>query len=241
MDVRTFQAFYGTPLGKYTAQQLAASVHVHWPDLLPQQTMIGAGYAEPVLRQVLFSRKDLHLCPCYLSLAHVGVVCADMQKPESQVLVEDTLWPLAEASVHAFLGVHFLETVRTPHETLREIYRILLPQGRCLMVVPAAQTLWSVADGQPFSLGRAFSRARLVRLFQQAGFDVLHVGHALHGWPTQSRLSLALQARAEVYLKDTPFLAGVHIIHARKTLLGPVRVVPRRRLSVGRVPTFQPS
>jgi hypothetical protein len=240
MDARTFQAFYCTALGRYVAQQLATHVTLHWPDLSPHHTLVGAGYAAPVLAQALLMRGHPGLNPCYLSLAHHGVVCATDAPYESQVLVEDTLWPVAEASVHAYLGLHFLESVRTPLESLREVYRVLLPQGRCFMIVPAAQTLWSVAEGQPFSLGRAFSRARLVRLFQQVGFEVLHVGHALHGWPTQSRLSLALQGRAELYLKDTPFLAGVHVIHARKSLLGPVRVVPRRRLSVGRLPAFQP-
>ena len=54
-------------------------------------------------------------------------------------------------------------------EALLEIWRVLVPNGRVIMLVPN-RTGWARRDGTPFGTGRPYSRGQLRRMVKQAGF-----------------------------------------------------------------------
>ena len=77
----------------------------------------------------------------------------------SSVLVEETELPLIDESADRILLVHMLEWSEKPRELLRELWRVLAPNGRLLLiVVPTAGACGRDVDTTPFGYGSPFSR-----------------------------------------------------------------------------------
>ena len=66
---------------------------------------------------------------------------------------------------------------RNPRELLREMWRVLAPNGRLLIVVPNRRGLWARVDTTPFGYGSPFSRSQLTKPAQ--GRHVLAGGMGL--------------------------------------------------------------
>ena len=59
------------------------------------------------------------------------------------MLVDDTELPLIDEGADRILLVHMLEWSEKPRELLRELWRVLAPNGRLLLVVPNRRGLWA--------------------------------------------------------------------------------------------------
>ena len=79
--------------------------------------------------------------------------------------------PLPDACIDRVLLVHALETVESPSELLHEIWRILTPGGRIIMVAPNRRGLWARMDTTPFGYGQPYSRSQLKALMRQTWFS----------------------------------------------------------------------
>lgn len=64
-----------------------------------------------------------------------------------------------------------LEHLQEEQETLRSIWKLLLPQGRLLLTVPAHQSLWSYFDEAAHHC-RRYSADEIRRKLTEAGFEV---------------------------------------------------------------------
>ncbi len=140
--------------------------------------------------------------------------------------------PLADASVDRLLAVHCLESSESVRPLLREIWRVLTPEGRLLLVVPNRRGIWARLDTTPFGHGRPYSRGQLERLLTDALFTPLEWASALH-MPPIDRQWLVRWATAfeRVGARLWPHFAGVIIVEASKELMGAVpKASPSRRV-----------
>ena len=107
--------------------------------------------------------------------------------------------PLADASVDRLLGVHCLEASERVGPLLREMWRVLTPEGRLLLIVPNRRGIWARLDTTPFGHGRPYSRGQLERLLTDALFTPLEWTSALFMPPLDRqwlvRWATALRAR----------------------------------------------
>ena len=85
-------------------------------------------------------------------------------------LYEDFCRDSLEAADRVLL-VHMLEWSEHPHALLREIWRVLAPNGRILVAVPNRRGLWARMDTTPFGYGSPFSRSQLTQLLKDAMFQ----------------------------------------------------------------------
>jgi SAM-dependent methyltransferase len=73
------------------------------------------------------------------------------------VMVEEAMLPLTDASVDRLLVVHCLETSESVRALLREIWRVLTPEG-LLLIVPnrraSARLDTALRPGRPYSGGQ---------------------------------------------------------------------------------------
>ena len=88
--------------------------------------------------------------------------------------------PLPDASVDQLLCVHCLEVAERAGPLLREMWRVLAPEGRLLLIVPNRRGLWARFDTTPFGHGRPYSRGQLERLLTDALFTPLEWTSALY-------------------------------------------------------------
>lgn len=88
--------------------------------------------------------------------------------------VADVPLPAGCASVVCLLDV--IEHLTDPEPALREAHRLLRPDGRLVVTVPAHTSLWSVTD-EALGHARRYSRAMLSSQLNATGFKVTSLSH----------------------------------------------------------------
>ena len=144
------------------------------------------------------------------------------------------MMPLPDASIDRVLLVHALETVESPSELLHEIWRILTPGGRIILVAPNRRGLWARMDTTPFGYGQPYSRSQLKSLMRQTWFSPEGWAETLYVPPLARPLPAAQSAQAWERVGvgfSLPF-AGLHIVEATKQLYRPGAVRAVRRPGV---------
>ena len=84
--------------------------------------------------------------------ARLGAILWPATGRSLSVLVDDTELPLIDEGADRILLIHMLEWSENPRELLRELWRVLAPNGRLLLVVPNRRGLWARLDTTPFRL-----------------------------------------------------------------------------------------
>jgi SAM-dependent methyltransferase len=140
------------------------------------------------------------------------------------------MMPLPDACIDRVLAVHALEVVESPSELLHEIWRILTPGGRLIVVVPNRRGVWARMDNTPFGHGQPFSRSQLKSLMRQTQFSPEGWAETLYVPPLRNRFFLQTATMWERLGAggSLPF-AGLHIVEATKQLYRPVAVRQVRR------------
>jgi SAM-dependent methyltransferase len=143
-------------------------------------------------------------------------------------LVDEAHLPLPDNSVDRLLAIHLIEVADRVGPVLREMWRVLAPEGRLLMVVPNRRSIWARVDTTPFGQGRPYSRRQLDRLLADALFEAVEWSHALYLPPVSKRFILKSALGIErMGTRLTPGFGGVIIVEARKTVAGVLPVTGR--------------
>jgi SAM-dependent methyltransferase len=233
-DVFELRDFYNRPLGTVVRRLLTSRIRARWRSVngLP---VMGLGFAIPYIGMF----RGEASCLGALMLSDQGALAWPASGPRATVMVEEAMLPLPDASIERLLGVHCLEGSERTAALLREIWRVLTPEGRLLLVVPNRRGIWARLDSTPFGHGRPYSRAQLERLLADALFTPLEYTPALY-MPPLDRQWLVRWATAFERLGAAlwPVFAGVIIVEARKELMGALAEPVRRRV-VGRLATAE--
>ena len=227
VDVTDLRAFYASPLGSVTRRLVGRGIDRFWGRLTGLR-VLGLGYATPYLAAIRGEgERTLAFMP-----AEQGVVNWPASGASASALVDLLMMPLPDACIDRVLAVHAIEAVESPSELLHEIWRILTPGGRLIVVAPNRRGLWARMDTTPFGHGQPYSRSQLNRLMRETLFspegwaETLYVP-PLPGW-FMLRTAVAWE-RVGIGL-SLPF-AGLHVVEATKQLYRPVTVRQTRRVS----------
>ena len=216
VDVVQQRAFYTSRLGLMSCPLICQRLQGFWGDVTGL-SVLGLGYAIPYLQQ--FAGQPERLVACMP--AQQGVVHWPAHGNNLAGLCHETDLPLRGASFERILMVHLLEQTDHPEALMQEAWRVLVPQGRILLVVPNRRSIWTRFDHTPFGHGRPFSRGQLSRLLEQADFIPLRWDYALAWPPGKSRAMIHLLGSMEgVGLRLWRELSGVLIVEAEKRVYG---------------------
>lgn len=183
LDLRQF--YYRTRLGRAAQKSIRDRMVTLWPEA-KGQTVVGFGFAVPVLRPFLASaRRVVGLMP-----GPQGVMHWPAGMENVSVLCEETAWPLDTGSVDRLVVMHGLETSENPNALMDECVRVLGPGGRAVFIVPNRSGLWARRETTPFGNGRPYSVGQLEALAQAAGFIPERHYAALFGPPFQGNFWL---------------------------------------------------
>jgi SAM-dependent methyltransferase len=220
-DVLELRNFYNRPLGGIVRRLLTQRIRARWRSAQGRQLM-GLGFAVPYIGAF---RGEATLLAALMPASQGALVWPPSGNVLS-VMVDEAMLPLPDASVDCLLCVHCLEVAERAGSLLREIWRVLAPEGRLLIIVPNRRGLWARFDTTPFGHGRPYSRAQLERLLTDALFTPVLWTSALH-MPPMDRQWLVRWATAfeRVGARLWPGFAGVIIVEARKELVG---ALPKR-------------
>jgi SAM-dependent methyltransferase len=237
IDITDLRSFYVSPLGGVTRRYVGRAVGRFWGRLTGLR-VLGLGYACPYLGPVRpQAERTLAFMP-----ASQGVVNWPSIGVSASALVDPLMMPLPDASIDRVLLVHALETVESPSELLHEIWRILTPGGRIIIVAPNRRGLWARMDTTPFGYGQPYSRSQLKNLMRQTWFSPEGWAETLYMPPLRNRFLLSTaQAWEQAGLTFSLPGAGVHIVEATKQLYMPGAVQAVRRKSRRFAPVFAPA
>src|SRR6476619_7021006 len=174
-DVADLRDFYNRPLGGVVRRLLTSRIRSRWRST-QGAALMGLGFAVPYIG--MFREEAQRLGA--LMPANQGALAWPASGNSRTVLVEEAMLPLADASVDRLLAVHCLETSERVGPLLREIWRVLTPEGRVLLIVPNRRGIWARLDTTPFGHGRPYSRGQLERLLKDALFSPLEWTSALY-------------------------------------------------------------
>lgn len=230
LDVVELRNFYASPLGTVARRLVSRAVERIWPDVRGQ-AVLGYGYATPYLSGLRATAEStIAFMP-----ASQGAVHWPRRGPSATALVHRGALPLQIGSVDRVVLAHALETTDSPRALMEEVWRVLTPGGRVIVIVPNRRGLWTRIDNTPFGQGQPFSRSQLAGLMQESLFAPETWGEALYMPPVPRRLVLRSAVACERIGAglSLPF-AGVHVMEAVKQLYRPIsarRAVKAPRLS----------
>lgn len=218
LDLRNF--YYRTQLGRVAQRAVRDRLTGLWPvAALQGQTVVGFGFAVPLLRPYLTSaRRVIGLMP-----GPQGVMPWPAGEPNVSVLCDECKWPISTGLVDRLVVMHGLETSDTPSEILEECARVLGPGGRVIFIVPNRSGIWSRGDGTPFGFGRPYSASQIDSLLRDHGFTPERHASALFSPPSEKRFWLGLSGALELTARRFApwFAGGVLMIEASKQVHAP--------------------
>lgn len=215
LDAGNLVDFYESALGQAARRLIFRRIKLIWPQQKGLR-VLGYGFAVPYLKPYLGdAERVVALMP-----AQTGVVAWPANRPLT-VLGEEGSLPFADAMFDRILVVHGLESADAARVLLRQLWRVLAPEGRLLIVAPNRASLWAQVEASPFACGRPFHRSELVALLQDTLFETLQWERALYMPPLRGhRLSRTGAGWERLGRRFLPGVAGVHLVEASKSLYG---------------------
>jgi len=214
-DVRDLAAFYETPLGQLARRAIQREIQNFWPDVRNYR-LLGYGFALPYLADLHGVERAIAAMP-----ARQGVIGWPRDKNAALLCEEDAL-PFPDVFFDRILIVHGLEASESLRALLRQLWRVLAPEGRILLVAPNRASLWAQVQKSPFGHGRPFSKMELEGLMKEALFEPGRWRRALYAPPFES-VTGSGNHWEKMGRRFFGGIGGVHVVEAAKSLYAPAR------------------
>lgn len=176
-DVLELRRFYAAPLGRAARAMVRRKVEEAWGDGQGLD-VLGLGYATPFLDGLYAARRVVAAMP-----AGQGVEAWPQGVKNRSVLMDETQLGFPNALFDRILVAHGLEEADDPLAMLREVWRVLAPSGRTIIVAASRLGLWSDAERTPFGHGRPYTRRQLEELVREAELEPIAWSRALYAPP----------------------------------------------------------
>jgi SAM-dependent methyltransferase len=177
-DAHAIAAFYASPLGAVAQRMAKRRLDAAWPSVCGLD-VLGFGFATPYLDAFRAdARRVVALYP-----AGQGAQVWPADGPGAAALSTEDRLPVMDAMFDRVLLAHALEEADAPRRLLREVWRVMAPEGRLIVMCANRRGPWSIADATPFGHGRPYSRRQLSQLLSEALFEPVASATALFAPP----------------------------------------------------------
>jgi len=214
VDVLALQRFYASPLGEAARRMAERRLAALWPHA-DGLDVLGVGYATPYLERFRAGARRVNA----VMPAEQGAERWPSDGDSLVTLSEEARLPFIDACFDRVLLVHALEESDSVRPLLREVWRIIAPEGRLVVIAANRWSLWAQSDSTPFGSGRPYSRAQLATLLADAVFEPVASARALYApplaWSPIARSADAFERVGEVVW---PAQGGLVLMEAVKRL-----------------------
>lgn len=229
-DILDLNQFYNSRLGKAAHSIIIKAIERIWPSTKGEM-LLGIGYTPPYLNSFR-KRADRVLA---LMPAGQGAIHWPVGEMNLTFLADEADIPLPDASISRILLIHAIENTEQLRPMLREIWRVLAPNGKILAVVPNRSGLWARVATSPFAHGSPFSAYQLRNVLREHGFACGEAEHALFLAPSGKRYLLNFAPLLEWFgRRFCPAFSGVILMEGEKQLFAPSKqtVAAKKREAV---------
>lgn len=214
LNVMELWRFYASPLGLAVGTAITRRIVSMWP-ACANESMLGLGYTLPYLYPYL----NRNMTVFAAMHASQGAAYWPADTTNRTTLVEEGRLPFPDGGMNRIIITHLLEISDHRRNVLDEAWRLLVPGGRILVVVPHRRSIWSRSMASPFGHGQPFTTGQLRQQLEKSGFTPLRTQAALvmppTHWPPLLRLYRLMEILGEALC---PMFGGVIIMEAEKQI-----------------------
>ena len=223
------------PLGRIACRHINNQIKAFWADI-KDASVLGIGFTTPYLSSFSASHRRVFAC----MPAEQGVIHWPPNTLNLSLLSDECELPFANDSIQRVLAVHALENTENARQMMAEIWRILAPGGRLLVVVPNRRGIWARSPQSPFAHGQPFTYWQLRQLFAKNSFTAVGASSALFFPPSAGRYTLRLSGFLERFGTNFfPGFGGVILMEAEKQIYAPTLQKARNHSRMAYVPIAQ--
>jgi SAM-dependent methyltransferase len=217
-DVIALKEFYASSLGQITYHMIRRQIQKIWPGDARGDSIVGLGFATPYLTSFLENAQSTFAC----MPAMQGVMHWPANTRNLSLLSDEAELPFADNSINRVIVAHALENSEQMRQMLSEIWRILSPAGRLLVIAPNRRGIWARSPKSPFAYGQPFTAWQLRQLLAEHSFTSLNSSSALFFPPTSRRTILRSARFCETIGRQFfPGFGGVLLMEAEKQIYAP--------------------
>jgi len=206
--------FYDSVIGRVVQRAVRRKVAKLWNDVKGDR-IVGVGYTSPYLNGFLGeAERVVSLMP-----KQYGAIFWPQNQNGLVTVCNEGEWPIESNSVNRVIIAHSMNSEESLDAVLSEAWRVLVGQGRIIMIVPNRSGIWARMDNNPFGHGSPYSIRQIKTILKEYMFIPEREERALFFPPSSSRVLLATSGVWE-QLGDNFFNAfgGVNIVEASKQL-----------------------
>jgi SAM-dependent methyltransferase len=218
-DIVQLKQFYSSRLGERVAGLIAQSLANMWPSA-KGDAMLVIGFGTPYLSHYISQATPLVIA----MPAEQGAAAWPLGQANHVVLTHDAELPLQNNSINRVLLIHSVEYSEHLNAMMQEVWRVLVPGGRVLAIVPNRVSFWSGSARTPFGFGRPFNVLQLRALLTNHHFTITRSTSALFAPPYFLRISRRLGEKIEKLGRFLWwFMGGLLLMEAEKQLYASIK------------------
>lgn len=181
-DVETLRQFYLKPIGVAVATILAERVADLW-ESAAGLNVLGVGYPLPMLRPFTKAKRCIALMPA----SQGAMPWSEPGRGVASTLADEARTPFSDGMFDRVIVLHGIEEADSMKQTIRELWRIMAPNGRIVVASANRHGLWTRAESTPFGHGRSCTRHQLISLLSDL-FQITASTNAVYMPPLPWRL-----------------------------------------------------
>ena len=211
-SVTTLADFYSSKRGRAVLAMALRRLHALWPHL-EGSDVLGYGYGPPFLKE--YEKNVSRMV--YAMPQGMGAQACQTPRGNCSVMTTGRQLPFMPGAFDRVLVMHGLEEAANTPALLRELWRVMAPEGRIVIIAANRAGLWARSDKTPFGSGRPFSGSQLSKALTAAGFETLARAGALYCPPFNRLCGLRAAGAFEKFGETVwPGFSGLVLVEAIK-------------------------
>lgn len=214
-DILKLRDFYHGNVGRTVRRALRPLVEAWLPT---EGYVLGIGYTQPYMKPQIDNPHASILMP-----ARMGVVHWPQGHENRTLMAWENRLPYADGTFDTIFIAHALEYSGNPQALLQEVWRVLKPHGRAVVMVPNRRSPWCRIELplSPFVRGHPYSSRELHKLLRLSHFKINQAVYGLYVPPTtRGWLLRAHRTFDKMGQRWWPLLGGIILVEAQKDMYG---------------------
>ena len=213
-NIDELSQFYQGKLGQLVINCISNRITNEWQNL-ENLDILGVGYTAPFLIPFYnATNRIINLIPEEMGLDKWSII-----GPGQNVIAEESNLPFGDNSFDRVLCIHAIEGTLNPRKLLRELWRITKDEGTIVFFVTNRRSAWAQWDVTPFGHSRPYSKNQIIKLLDDAMFEIVAAKSLLTFPPFEIGLSKKNSERWEIVgNKLWPAIGGLTMVIAKKRL-----------------------
>lgn len=229
--------FYNTPAGQTVWRAINRTVVNCWPEV-NDESILGIGFTTPYMER--FQQRNNRIIACMPS--SFGALYWPAHRDNKTALVQEHRLPLPAQQFNRVLVVHAVEYSNQLPGLMQELWRVLTPGGRVLIIAPNRRGFWSHTSDFPLGHGRPFTLGQLRSLLAEHKFTYLDCQHALYSMPSNRKWWRYINPSFELLgAMFWPMFGGIIAVEAEKQIYASLKKPVHGEPVMAKIPRSQPA